>query len=227
MSNTESTDLSVRVCKLCGTVAKSTKALKCHTQEIHPELICKQCGKVAKSEEKLKCHTKTIHPAYKCTECSDKFNNLDAYQIHIKIHELSKRPVRTKKRLIAEVEEDPESLDDSVVDKDFSPEENEENDDDEGDYKCLRCDFTSYWEKDIKQHMQWNHRLERRQEKKTNQPSPKKKKIEDTVTNQLSPKKKKKIEVTIKKSIPCENCGQIFTQNWNLARHVSNKSCIK
>lgn len=198
-------------CIQCGIVAKSVNELKFHTQAVHPELICKQCGKVARSEQTLKCHTKAIHPAYECTECNDKFNNLDAYQIHMKIHELSKRPVRTKKRRIAELEEEPESLDDSVVDKDFSPEENQENDDDEGDFKCPQCDFTSYWEKDVKQHMQWNHRIERRQEKKTNQPSRKKKKIQDTK----------------KKSIACEKCGKTFTQNWNLARHVNNKSWMK
>jgi uncharacterized C2H2 Zn-finger protein len=146
------------------------------------QFTCNQCGKLAKTEEALRCHKETIHPAYKCSEdfCNDKFNNLGAYQIHKQIHKLSQRPVRTKKRIIPELEEETESHDDSVIDKDFSPKDDQEDTDTDEDFKCPRCKFTSYWEKDVKQHMQWNHIIERRQAKKTKKPGPKKKKMEET-----------------------------------------------
>ena len=103
---------------------------------------------------------------------------MGAFEIHKKIQKLVQRHIRTKKRRIAELEDETESLDDSVIDKDFLPKDDEDETDTEEDFKCPRCEYTSYWEKDIKQHMQWNHVIERRQEKKTKKPSPKKKKLE-------------------------------------------------
>jgi hypothetical protein len=179
-------------------------------------IICKYCGKTARNEDALNSHMNSVHKI-PCVEelCNLEFTSVDEYEIHLRSH-LSPRPVRKRKAVQVEDEEDIDQ-DDSVVDKSYTPkdaEEDAEDDYEDLEYKCKYCPMSFDWEKLLKNHIDWQHALEKKK-----RPRMEKKKTYIDIA--------KLVEKALPASKPntstklCKECGKSFAQGWNLSRHMT------
>ena len=162
-------------------------------------LFCDKCGKKAKNIAALNCHKDTVHSKFKCQECPAKFNERPLLEEHEAIHRELVEPRSKRQRIDINLDEDTgdiDALDDTMRDKNFTPNYEDEEllteDDDEDEsidfqYNCKQCKFKSSFMEDLKNHMAFNH------------------------------VKLKKASTA--KQTSCDECGKSFAQAWNLRRH--------
>ena len=181
-----------------------------------PNFICKYCGKTARNEEARNCQINTVHNI-SCAEelCNIKFTNVEELGTHLKTH-LSPWPVRKRKAVQVEVEVNNDSLDldDSVADKDYIPQNTDENadedDNDDLEYKCNYCTMSFDWESLLKKHIDSQHAIEMKKKPRLVFPLIDIAKLVEKALPSSTSNTSTKL---------CKECDKTFAQGWNLSRH--------